>query len=192
MYAKVQPGRYDTKYGEKWTVDLLLDKESLKIAKAEKLRIKKTSVNRETGDAVVKYGNLFDGYDGSYLRLERSLKDFSGKEREAPKLVDNKLKPVPNNVMIGNGSEVYAQFLVKQDDVETIKKYGGRGTFFLGMQILNLVEYEGRVNEDTDFVEEDGDGIVKGDSAEFSAEGDGNIDEAFNWYPAPQKVFTNT
>jgi len=176
MYPKIQAGNYDTKYKDTWTIDLLLDKEGLKVAKAEKLRIKKSSI--KDGEAVTKYAGLFDGYDGSYLRLQRSVVDANGDNREPPKLIDSKLNPIPPSVKIGNGSEVKVQFIVKDDDAETIKKFGGKGTFLLGVQVLKLVAYEGRAGDpEKDFVEEDGESLVS--SSDFSFEQGDALDEVF-------------
>jgi len=174
MYPKLQPGKYDTKFEETWTVDVLLDKEGLKEAKAAKLRIKKTHI--KDGEAVVKYAGMFEGYDGSYIKLKRSVKDFKGIERDPPKLIDSKLQPIGPRVEIGNGSLINAQFIVKADDAETVKKYGGFGTFLLGVQVLKLVAYEGRAADpEKEFVEEDGEELSG--SSDFVATDD--LDEVF-------------
>jgi hypothetical protein len=180
MYARVQPGNYDTKFNPTWTVDLLLDKESLKIAKAEKLRIKKTSVDKSSGDAKTKYAGLFEGYDGTYIRVTRPVQDRDGKDREPPALKDGKLRDIPSSVGIGNGSLVNVQFIVKNGDAETLKNYGGYGTFLLGMQVLKLVPFERSGDPDTDFVEEDDAEYETKEAGGFEFEKADTIDDAFD------------
>ncbi len=162
MNPKIQPTLYDTKYKPTWTVDLLLDKENLKIAKSEKLIVKKSRVNKADGSVKTPYAGLFDGYDGSFIRLPRGVKDAKGLDREPPKVIDAKLNPFPPNIKIGNGTKANCQFIVKNKNESDIKEYGGFGTFLLGVQILKLVEYQSNTPQDpnVDFVEEDGDSIA--------------------------------
>jgi hypothetical protein len=149
MYAKVH--QLDTKFEPKWTLDLLLDAESLKMAQEMNLRVKN---DRDI------YKNQFKGYeDGWYIRIDRPLKDRDGDTNDPPKVIDSKLRDVPSHVQIGNGSEVNVQFFIKNGNPAALKKWGGYGAYLLGVQILKLEEFR-RSNPDTDFVEEDGDGAA--------------------------------
>lgn len=156
----------DTTFDHKWTLDLLLDSDGLKEAKKEGLRIK-------TRDA---YKDQFEGFDGSFLRIERPIKTAAGEDRDPPIVKDSKVKTISDEVIIGNGSDAYVRFMVKTRDAtgnemspaEAQKKYGGYGMFLMGVQVLNLVEYERSSDPDRDFVEEDG--FSSQDSSGFNYE----------------------
>jgi hypothetical protein len=151
MYPKLfQP---DTEYEHRWTVDLLLDAEGIKKANENALRIKKNP----------KYADQFPGYDGSYLRIDRSVLDKAkGENRDPPTVVDPKTRPVKSTTRVGSGTDARVRFMVKKKDnkgkflspSEALSKHGGYGMFLLGVMILNLVEYAGRNSDpDVDFVE---------------------------------------
>lgn len=178
MYPKFS--RPDPSFNNpRWTTDLLLDKEGLKIAKEHDLRIKKTRVNKQTGDAETPYGGMFDGYDGSYLRIEKSTHKANGEAVDPPTVKDAKLRDIPSNIQIGNGSEANVRFLVRNSDPEAIKKYGGYGMYLLGAQILDLVEYEYSTDPEVDFIEEDsGFEIAEGTTGDFDWDkGDSPFDD---------------
>ncbi len=155
----------DTYFEPRWTVDLLLNEEGKKKAKEETLRVK---VND-------KYKGLFDGYDGSFIRIERPVTDRKGEERDPPVVKDAKLRDVPSTVGIGNGTDAIARFFVKtrnkqgkiMSPAEAMKSNDGYGMFLTGVQIINLVPYENTSDPETDFIEEDG---------SFSTGGDGGFD----------------
>ena len=172
MYAKLfQP---DTRFDPKWTADVLLDAQGLEEAQKANLRVKKND----------KWGDLFDGYDGSYVRVERPTTNFAGEERDPPVVKDAKVRDVPSSTGVGNGTDAYVRFLVKTQDnrgnqmspAEAHKKYGGYGMFLTGVQIVNLVPYERSSDPDTDFVEEDGDFDIGGNGG-FEAVGDAPFDD---------------
>lgn len=139
----------------RWTLDLLLNEEELKIAKENKLRVKKTRVSKQTGEASVPYADMFDGYDGSYIRIERPTHKANGEATDPPAVKDTKLRDIPSNTNVGNGSEANVRFLVKNSDPEAITKYGGYGMYLLGVQITDLKEFEMSSDPEVDFIAED-------------------------------------
>lgn len=153
IYPKVfQP---DTMFDEKWTTDLLLDADGVKEAKENNLRVK----HKE------KYADLFDGYDGSFLKIEKPTRKRDGSENDRPIVkAANGRTDVPVDTSIGNGTRAKVRFTLKTKDMygkelspaEVMKKWGGYGMYLTGVQILDLVEYERTVDPETDFVEEDG------------------------------------
>lgn len=164
----------DTMYEHRWTVDLLLDEAGKREAMEQGLRVKMNEKNKD----------LFDGYDGSFVRIDRPVKDRNGNERERPTVVVyNKgmsgPRDVPSDTGIGNGTDAVVRFIVKKQDntgkvmspAEAQKKYGGYGMFLTGVQIVNLVPYERSSDPEMDFVEESGSFEV----AETTDEG------AFDW-----------
>lgn len=148
----------------RWTTDLLLDGESLAKAQEEQLRIRKIDKN---GKAM--YEGLYEGYDGSYLRLERGVTSRAGKEMDPPKVIDAALRPVNPNILIGNGSVAAVRFLVQNGDPSVIEEFGGYKGYLLGVQILELVEFDREIDPEKDFVEE-GSGIEDNDENDFTAE----------------------
>lgn len=144
----------DTKFTEKWTTDILLNAEGIKIAKENSLKVKNDRDN---------YKGLFDGYDGSYIKADRPTKKRDGTAVERPAVKDKETRDVPSTVGIGNGTDAYVRVMVKTQDMsgafmapaQAMKKQGGYNTMLLGTQILNLVPYESKGNPDVDFVSED-------------------------------------
>lgn len=150
-------------YG-KYRVDVLLDAEGLKQAKALSLRVKKLD----------KYENLYEGYDGSYVRAESAAETKDGKEIPAPRIYDSKAKKITKQIGVGYGSDVILKAAIKTQDMtrkelspaEVMKKWGGYGLMFNALQILNLVEYEGSKD------------FVPAEEGTFSASDEGfNFDE---------------
>lgn len=182
MYAKLfNP---DTKYEPKWTTDLLLDAEGLKEAEKLALRVQKERFNKKTKSTTIPYENLFPGYDGSYLRIERTVTDKKKKvDRARPVVKDSSgSKDVPSTTSIGNGTDARVKFMIKTQNVdgkelspsEVMAEHGGYGMFLLGAKLLNIVPYErkegagGNYNPDDDFTKDestDGGFQVKGDTA---------------------------
>ena len=152
MYAKLnQPDTY--KGASRWTVDLLLDSEGLKRAKALNLRIKK--VNKK-GEAA--YADKFPGYDGSFLRLTRNTHTRTGEPMEPPRIMDAKRNVVsPATTMIGNGSDAKVKMYVKRDiSAEDFEQFGGYKAYLNAVQIINLVQYDRSSGPDSDFFDEEG------------------------------------
>lgn len=162
MYPRIfQPDNF---YEEKWTLDLLLDKEGLKKAKEHGLRVHKTRTPKE-GDPYDPYAGLFEGYDGSYLRIDRPTKSVNGDKRERPMVKDvTGRADVDEDTLIGNGTEANVLFIVKKRDkngsemsaAEAMKKYNGYGMFLTGVQIINLIPFERDGDPETSFIEEEG------------------------------------
>lgn len=141
----------------KYRLDLLLDKEGIAQAKKLNLRIK-------TYDG---YKDLFDGFDGSYIRAETD-----GETKNPPRIYDAKAKKLKESVGVGHGSDVILKAGVKTYDftskkqlspAEAQKKWGGYGLFLNAVQITNLIKYEGN----SDFVPTDG-SFSSEETGEFS------------------------
>lgn len=162
MYAKFFT--LDTKFEPKWVADVLLDDEGKKFAQQHTLRVKNNP----------KYVGLFEGYDGSYVRVERPQWDNTKKEdRQPPEVKDSKLRLVPSTTGIGNGSDILVRILIKKKNKkgavlspsEALAEFGGYGNFMTSVQVKNLVPYDRGLNPEVDFVEEDGDYEVGGHAA---------------------------
>lgn len=159
----------DTKYTPRWTVDLLLDAEGLAEAKTQGLRIKK---NNKAGEA--RYADTYEGYDGSFLRIEKPCKTADGKELDPPAVKNKKLQDITSDTIIGNGTDAYVRFSKKTKNMEgkemspaeAMKAYGGYGMFLLGVQVLDLVEYKGAADPDKDFVVEASEGDFDWDNGD--------------------------
>lgn len=154
MYAKlVYP---DTKYDPRWTVDLLLDKTNLDMAKDSDIRVKHNP----------KFEGLYEGYDGHFVRVERPCANVKrGIEYDPPTVVDSKTNPVPSEIQLGNGSDVRVRAIVKNSISDADKvKYKGYGLFMTGVQVLNLIPFERMGDPTKDFVDE---GISGGFEAPF-------------------------
>jgi len=153
----------------RWTLDLLLDEDAVKEAKKHDLRLKKVRFNKKTQETTTPYADQFDGYDGTYLQIDMPTHKQSGEANTPPPVKDAKLRDV-RNISIGNGSDANVRFLVKNRDKSAIEEWGGYGCYLLGVQILNLIEYEGASDPDVDFVSEDASFEVATEDAAFSFE----------------------
>ena len=80
-----------------------------------------------------------DMEEGPALVIKRKVNGPNGMIRQAPKLFDVDKKPLDE--LIGNGSKVKVQF--SSYDWE-YKGTVGKSLDFQAMQVLDLVEYEGR------------------------------------------------
>ena len=80
-----------------------------------------------------------DMEEGPALVIKRKVNGPNGMIRQAPKLFDVDKKPLDE--LIGNGSKVKVQF--SSYDWE-YKGTAGKSLDFQAMQVLDLVEYEGR------------------------------------------------
>tara|TARA_R100001244_G_scaffold38766_1_gene35074 strand:+ start:525 stop:953 length:429 start_codon:yes stop_codon:yes gene_type:complete len=80
-----------------------------------------------------------DMEEGPALVIKRKVNGPNGMIRQAPKLFDVDKKPLDE--LIGNGSKVKVQF--SSYDWE-YKGKAGKSLDFQAMQVLDLVEYEGR------------------------------------------------
>ena len=176
MYPKLF--RPDTTYEHKWCVDLLLDEEHKKIAEENNLRVYKTRYPKGK-PSYDPYVGLYDGYDGSYIRLERKTKNYKEEDVEPPVVKDAQLRDIPSSINIGNGTIGYGRFIVKDGNPEHLKEYGGYGCYLLGAQILKLEEYES--NGDGSGFDAEDDGFTV-DTGGFDNESDGlpESDSAFD------------
>lgn len=86
--------------------------------------------------ATVSFGHSFK--DGKYfIKLHSPAKKADGSEAPKPILVDANASP--SNVLVGNGSEVYAKF--RTFTYERGRAAGKTRAYLEGVQIVNLVEY---------------------------------------------------
>jgi hypothetical protein len=161
MYAKVfEPAKANEQYNipPRWTIDLLLDKETQKTAEARGLALKHS--NEKYKAFCESQGLNAKGYDGTFITIKKptvrkvwdkeagtTKKDSTGQAvTEAaprPRVVDSHGTEIPEeaNLLIGNGSEVQVSFVItkpKIGDREQFGKFGGR---LFETKILELVEY---------------------------------------------------
>jgi len=110
----------NTRYEPVYQVNLIVDQDV-----AEKYRAEGCTIR--------------DMEEGPALVIKRKVNGPNGMIRQAPKLFDVEKKPLDE--LIGNGSKVKIQF--NPYDWEYAGKTG-RSLDFQAMQVLELVEYEGR------------------------------------------------
>ena len=110
----------NTRYEPVYQVNLVVDQDT-----AEKYRAEGCSIR--------------DMEEGPALVIKRKVNGPNGMIRQAPKLFDADKKPLDE--LIGNGSKVKIQF--NRYDWEYAGKTG-KSLDFQAMQVLELVEYEGR------------------------------------------------
>jgi|TARA_R100000687_G_scaffold81925_2_gene79892 hypothetical protein len=110
----------NTRYEPVYQVNLIVDQDI-----AEKYRAEGCTIR--------------DMEEGPALVIKRKVNGPNGMIRQAPKLFDVEKKPLDE--LIGNGSKVKIQF--NPYDWEYAGKTG-RSLDFQAMQVLELVEYEGR------------------------------------------------
>ena len=110
----------NTRYEPVYQVNLIVDQDI-----AEKYRAEGCTIR--------------DMEEGPALVIKRKVNGPNGMIRQAPKLFDADKKPLDE--LIGNGSKVKIQF--NPYDGEYAGKTG-RSLDFQAMQVLELVEYEGR------------------------------------------------
>jgi len=110
----------NTRYEPVYQVNLIVDQDI-----AEKYRAEGCTIR--------------DMEEGPALVIKRKVNGPNGMIRQAPKLFDADKKPLDE--LIGNGSKVKIQF--NPYDWEYAGKTG-RSLDFQAMQVLELVEYEGR------------------------------------------------
>ena len=110
----------NTRYEPVYQVNLIVDQDI-----AEKYRAEGCTIR--------------DMEEGPALVIKRKVNGPNGMIRQAPKLFDVEKKPLDE--LIGNGSKVKIQF--NHYDWEYAGKTG-RSLDFQAMQVLELVEYEGR------------------------------------------------
>ena len=175
MYAQVhKPSTANNE--NKFTMDLLLNKEGIQQAKDLGFKIKKKNpreIDAEIMDAedieraerynenIKQFSQFADqGYKGEYITVKLQA-EKNGQPRNLT-IVDGKKNVIPKDVMIGNGSLVKVKFILQSKDTceaegspvpDHIKKYGAQAYFIPGdsatMQVIKLVEYntEGRGND---------------------------------------------
>lgn len=151
MYPKLH--KTDSYKGSvpRWTLDLLLNVEELKRAKAMNLRVKK--IKR---DGSAPYADMFEGYDGSFLRLTKNSVTHDGRSMEPPKVLDENRNVVdPTAYAIGNGTLAKVKVYVSRDlSPEDFKEFGGYKSYMNAVRVMKLVPYASAgFSDDPDFVE---------------------------------------
>ena len=107
-----------------------LDKKNIGIAEELGLEIKT--------DQTVE-GKPYSGQRGEYVTLRNYAKSRDGSDNPRPRVVDAQTNPMTK--LIGNGSDVNVLF-----DVSPYKggpRQGQNGFYLKGVQVVDLVEYEG-------------------------------------------------
>ena len=116
-----------------WTIDLVVDKDTVKKLKQDKLDWKIKSVDNV----------------GEVIRFKRKEKSRTGKENERIEVIDSKGKPWDQKVLIGNDSEVN----VKYRTWEGMKKTQNNA-WIEAVQVVKLVPYN-QDSSDTFPIEEE-------------------------------------
>lgn len=103
-----------------------------------------------------------------YVKLKRKLSKIQQEEGRSiedvkPDLIDTNQKPIPDTILIGNGSKVRCKFATYWYDTMG----GGIGTSLYKVMVKELVEY---VPQDKDFMLEEGEtGFTVGESTPTTA-----------------------
>ena len=120
----------NTQYEPVYTVNLVVDQDTAKKFAAKGVPIKEM----EEGPAII---------------IKRKVNKAKGGTRLAPTLVDR--RAIPLNAMVGNGSKVKVQY--EPFDWEYAGKTG-TSLDFVGMQVLELVEYNSKSKTEMEFEDE--------------------------------------
>lgn len=120
----------NTKFEPVYSVDLVIDQDT-----AEKFASKGVPIKQmDEGPAIV---------------IKRKVNKPKGGTRLAPTLLDRRAKPL--NAMVGNGSKVKVQY------EPFAWEYAGKtgvSLDFIGMQVLELVEYSSKSKSELEFEDE--------------------------------------
>ena len=133
---------------KQWSIDVCnLDEDNLKIAKSQKMSIKNADDDR-----------------GDYVTLKRNQIGPKAQEQSKPRLIDSQMNDM-SGTNVGNGSKVNASF--RTFEYKRGPVAGKNGFELVGVQVVELVPYEG-VTDSTgsDFQSVD-DGYVSEDSIPF-------------------------
>lgn len=139
MYASVHTPKKPYKDGDTpcYTLDLIVDEETASQLKAVGLKVAKVKIDEDT-----KKPKEYDSHPGMpVFAFRRKITKSDGSPRSAPEVVDSELNPIPKETLIGNGSKVrcsvnYFTYLDEHKKQVT-------GHLLLGVQVLELVPYEG-------------------------------------------------
>ena len=107
-----------------------LDKKNIGIAEELGLEVKTDKAEE---------GKAYSGQRGQYVTLRNYAKSRDGSDNPRPRVVDAQTNPMTK--LIGNGSDVNVLF-----DVSAYKggpRKGQNGFYLKGVQVVDLVEYEG-------------------------------------------------
>ena len=144
-WAKLDPltpaQKYQTtsKEDTEWCLDLGLDTKAVKM-------IEKMNPSASVKDGKKK--NHASG--GPFFKFKKNAFTRDGKDLPAPRLVDIHKKDI-SGTAIGNGSTVNVLFRAKQLEEG---QWAGKSVFYLdAVQVLELVPYEGPVQEDFSVVD---------------------------------------
>lgn len=135
-FAKIlgDPGLNYAKDGKEWTMDLVIDKETVK--KAKGLGI---------SDRVKMKPDYLDGQP--YMSFKQRELKASGQPNDPIRVVDIRGNAWDQEKLIGNGSDVDVKFAI-------VRNPGRKdGVYIRGVRVLNLVPYANR--QDFDAIDED-------------------------------------
>ncbi len=150
LYTRLFQPDSHPQWGSKWGTTLLLDNAETERAKDAQLQVKYKA----------EYGGKFPGFEGNFIRINRPTvksKFAGGGPNEAPEVIDVHSVPLDPYTLIGDGSDLKVKFIVKSGTAESIKKYGGKSTWLIKVQVTNLVKGSPAVGSyfpDADFMED--------------------------------------
>lgn len=133
---------------KQWSLDVCnLDEDNLKVAKSQKMSIKNADDDR-----------------GDYVTIKRNQIGPKAQEQSKPRLIDSKMNDM-SGTNVGNGSKVNASF--RTFEYKRGPVAGKNGFELVGVQVVELVPYEGGPDSvSSDFQSVD-DGYVSEDSIPF-------------------------
>jgi len=82
-----------------------------------------------------------------HIELKRKVKDIDDPMASKPQVVDSMQNPVPEEILIGNGSRVLCKFFIYG---HPNMKAHGTGKTLMKVQILKLIPYAGKRKRDGD------------------------------------------
>jgi hypothetical protein len=124
-----------------------LDEDNLKVAKSQKMTIKNADDDR-----------------GDYVTIKRNQLGPREQEQAKPRLIDSKMNDM-SGTNVGNGSKVNASF--RTFEYKRGPVAGKNGFELVGVQVIELVPYEGGPNSVNSDFQSVNDGYISEDSIPF-------------------------
>jgi len=121
----------NTTFEPVWTIDVSLDEKNKSIVEADGLKVKNKKDER-----------------GDFVTLKRKVEGKNG-SNNPPQVVDGQKRPLPDGVLVGNGSTVNVQYKTYEWNW---KGNAGIGADLRKIQVVDLVPYEESDGEDFDVV----------------------------------------
>ena len=123
------------------------DEDNLKVAKSQKMTIKNADDDR-----------------GDYVTIKRNQLGPREQEQAKPRLIDSKMNDM-SGTNVGNGSKVNASF--RTFEYKRGPVAGKNGFELVGVQVIELVPYEGGPNSVNSDFQSVNDGYISEDSIPF-------------------------